>query len=301
MGDCPGCGAAGAQPALAKDGYQILHCRACDLRFLAHTPSADELAELYSDRYFTEGKTGYPDYIKDERTHRRQARRYLARLGRFHAAPGALLDVGCAAGFFLDEARQRGWDVTGCDISEYARRHAEGVLGLRVVCAPFLEAPLAPSSFDLITLFNVLEHLPQPRAVSERLYGLLRPGGRLLIETWDSRSLVARTLGGKWHQYAPPHVLSWHSRRSLDALFAAPRWRRIHFERSAKWISLEHGLTLLAELARSRGLARALGALGHSRLGSFEVPYYLGDLVLVGFQRDAEAAASEPLQAALRQ
>jgi SAM-dependent methyltransferase len=265
--------------------------------FSARPPGADKLAALYSAQYFTEGGAGYPDYIADERTHRRQARTYLKKIERLGRARGNLLDVGCAAGFFLDEARHRGWTVHGCELSGYARAHATDALGLDVAPMGFLDPSFAPApqSFDVITLFNVLEHIPNPTAVAEKLFMLLRPGGHLFLETWDPRSWLARLLGPRWPTYAPPTVLYSFSRRTLGQLFTADRWERLSYRPAMKWISLDHGLSLLEfeaeHLPLSRFLVPGLGAVRRSFLGRLDVPYCLGDLALAVFRRTAE----EPL------
>src|SRR5262249_36404199 len=87
-------------------------------------PSAAELARLYDDpAYFRDADSGYGDYLSAENSHRRMAARRLRWIGRYQA-PGRLLDVGCAAGFFIDEARQRGWEVAGIEISSDMRARA---------------------------------------------------------------------------------------------------------------------------------------------------------------------------------
>ena len=204
--------------------FTLWECRSCRLVFSVPVPGSVELPELYSEAYFTGGGPGYVGYLNDEATHRTQARRYLARLAREGQLRGRLLDVGCATGFFLDEARRAGWDVAGCEVSGYAAAHARNGLGLDVQCAPLLETSYPPASFDVITFFNVLEHIPEPRAVAERVHALLKPGGLLVIETWDRDSLAARAAGRRWHQYSPPFVVSYFNRRSLACLFGPDRW-----------------------------------------------------------------------------
>src|SRR5437762_5125246 len=130
---CPVCGAASPPLAFVKNGYPMHRCDSCEVVFSAAPPEGEKLEALYSAEYFTEGGAGYPDYIADERTHRHQARSYLKKIGRLSASPGTLLDVGCAAGFFLAEARARGWEVRGCELSEYAQAYARDTLGLEVV------------------------------------------------------------------------------------------------------------------------------------------------------------------------
>ncbi|HEX7049741.1 MAG TPA: class I SAM-dependent methyltransferase [Longimicrobiales bacterium] len=283
---CPACGGAALGLLFAKDGYPILECGACGLVFHPAEPAAESIAEMYSAAYFTEGAyNGYPDYVGDGAVHRRQARYYLRQLAKCGATGGSLLDVGCAAGFFLDEAARAGWRVAGCDVSDYATRHAREVLGLDVVCADFLDADLGDRTFDVVTMLNVFEHLPEPAAVMARLTALVKPGGLLLIETWDRSSMVARLLGRRWHQYAPPSVLFFYDRASLCRLFDARQWRLVRYRPSLKWISLTHGLAVLADGARPTWKRRFARMFMASPLGDIQVPYMFGDLVLATFQR----------------
>jgi len=292
---CPVCRAPSPPLAFVKNGYPMHRCTACELVFSARPPAGAELEALYSAEYFTEGGAGYPDYIADERTHRRQARTYLKKIQKLAPSNGRLLDVGCAAGFFLDEARKLGWETLGCELSEYAQAHAAERLGLDVRRAGFLDADFAPpsESFDVITLFNVLEHIPGPTGVAQKLYSLLSPGGYLVVETWDPRSWLARLLGPSWPTYAPPTVLYCFTKATLGFLFPSDSWTLVSYRPSMKWISLEHGLSLLeyeAERTRSaRFLSPLLGALRRSFLGAVDVPYCLGDLAVGVFQRRGPA------------
>jgi SAM-dependent methyltransferase len=289
--NCPVCLAASPPLAFVKNGYPMHRCDACELVFSARPPCGDELEALYSAEYFTQGGAGYPDYIADERTHRRQARSYLKKIEKLGVARGALLDVGCAAGFFLDEARKRGWAARGCELSGYAHAHAVERFGLDVQRAGFLDPTFAPApqSFDLVTLFNVLEHIPEPKHVADKLFDLTKPGGYLVVETWDPRSWLARLLGPRWPTYAPPTVLYCFTRRTLGRLFEPERWTLVGYRPAIKWISLDHGLSLLEYEAAHTPLARAFapifGAVGRSFLGKVDVPYCLGDLSVAVFRR----------------
>jgi SAM-dependent methyltransferase len=219
----------------------------------------------------------------------------LNKIEKLGVKRGRLLDVGCAAGFFLDEARRRGWDAHGCELSAYAHAHATEALRLDVKRSGFLDPAFTPSaeSFDVITMFNVLEHIPDPAAVADRLFALLRPGGFLFLETWDPRSLFARVLGSRWPTYAPPTVLYCFTQRTLGQLFDDLRWSPIAYRPAIKWISLDHGLSLLEYEAAHSPFARVVGpllaAVRRSFLGSVDVPYCLGDLAVAVFQRKARA------------
>jgi SAM-dependent methyltransferase len=176
-----------------------------------------------------------------------------------------VLDIGCASGYFLDEARAAGWDVVGSDVSPYARQRA-GALGLDLIEHP---AAAEPGSFDVVTLFQVLEHTVAPAETLRLAARALRPGGRLVVETWDRESAVARLLGARWQQASPPTVLHLFGRRSIDAGLRRAGLEPRSLRRSTKWVSAG----FVASLAPG-GLR-----LGRGVVGRLPLPYAFGDLV----------------------
>jgi SAM-dependent methyltransferase len=286
---CPVCASEGPEPLLEIRGHAIAACGACGVAYTETEEGGPDPETMYSEGYFTEGGAGYPDYVRDEPTHRRQARATLRKLGALGIAPGRLLDVGCAAGFFLDEARLAGWDVQGCDVSAYAAEHARTALGLDVRKGRFSDLALPAGDFDVVTLLNVFEHLPDPRRVVAALERIVRPGGHVVIETWDRGSTVARLMGRRWHQYAPPTVLFFYDRASLGRLFGGDAWEAFRWTRASKWISLAHGLSLLGH---GRGREGPATLLGRDLLWRLGVPYALGDLVLAVVRRSSHPAGA---------
>jgi SAM-dependent methyltransferase len=290
---CPVCHGMHIDPLFERDGYVFLRCPSCDVVLYDGVESVTHTDHLFPPEYFTEGGAGYPDYLADEGVHRLQARTYLQRLAHFQAPLGRgarLFDVGCAGGFFLDEARKLGLEVSGCDVSAPMVAHGRDQLGLDIVRGEFLELPFAPMPVDIVTMIGVLEHLPQPSRVEERLFDMLRPGGYLAIETWNRRSLLARVMGTGWHVYAPPTTLFYHSPRSLRTLFSAERWELVTYRSALKWISLHHGLSALerVSVAAKRVADVARRAAGHGS-SSLALPYALGDLVFSVFRRRESA------------
>lgn len=265
-------------------------CDGCRLEFAAREPDSGELPRLYGERYFTSAGSGYRSYLGEEASHRFQARRYLRRLESL-VRPGALLDIGCAAGFFLDEARRSGWSVRGLDVSPWASVHARQALGMDVATGSFLESDWGAERFDAVTMFNVLEHMASPRAVETRLAGLIRPGGIVAVETWDSTSLVARVFGHRWQQYDPRLVPYYYSPTALERLFPAPRWIPRIMARAAKWISVRRGLEIVADRS---GFARGLfDRLATSAIGRPRIPYLTGELLFAVFERAAAPATTD--------
>ena len=142
-------------------------------------------------------------YLAEAPGRRRTAERLLDLIGA-HVPHGRLLDVGCGPGLLLDEARRRGYDVFGLELSATAAAHARDVLGL-----PVREMPLehlVSEEFDVIVLADVLEHLDDPLAALEGCRDLLAPDGVLCVVTPDPSSLVARLAGRRWWGFLPGHA-----------------------------------------------------------------------------------------------
>jgi SAM-dependent methyltransferase len=120
--------------------------------------------------------------------------------------PGRLLDVGCGKGRFLAAAQAAGWHGVGVEFSAASAEMARATNHIDVVVGDFLTVPI-DEHFDAITMWHVLEHLPDPRAAVERAASLLQPGGRLVISVPNSRSLQARIGGDRWfHLDLPRHT-----------------------------------------------------------------------------------------------
>jgi SAM-dependent methyltransferase len=179
---------------------------------------------------------------------------------------GRLLDVGCGTGVFLAEAQRTGrWQVVGVEPSsaaDYARR----VLKARVIEGRFAEAEpqLEPASFDVITLWNVLEHFSEPTADLRRAHRLLRPGGWLIAMVPNLESLAARVFGSYWlgwelprHLYLFPRIVL--ARILAELGFAVRDWRCF----SGSYSTLDYSLQFWSRSWSDRfpRLARALLAI----------------------------------------
>ncbi len=157
------------------------------------------------DSYWRSGspKTlGYHDYRADEPLYLQTFRRRLKFALRNGPRGGRALDVGCAAGFCMAVLRERGFETHGVEVSPTIAQHAIEHFGFDTVHVGTLEsAPLAEQSFDLITMWDVIEHVVDPASLLAQARGLLKPGGLLVLETQDIDSRFARLLGPSWHHY----------------------------------------------------------------------------------------------------
>jgi len=185
-------------PSLHETGRHgdLLECVECGT-VQQLLPSGEELHDLYRD-------VDDEAYLTEEVGRRATAAHLLDLIGE-HVPAGRLLDVGCGHGLLLDEARKRGYEVVGLELSRAAARHAREALGLEVIEQP-VEAFVDLDGFDVVVLADVLEHLDDPVAAVDRCAGLLRPGGALCVVTPDPSSLTARLAGRRWWGYVPAHA-----------------------------------------------------------------------------------------------
>jgi 2-polyprenyl-3-methyl-5-hydroxy-6-metoxy-1,4-benzoquinol methylase len=185
---CCGSDASALQHRLSL--FDVYRCAACTLLFRHPLPMADSLEELYEDEtyhdgaYFRNTALDYDLSAPEIRIYR-AALAHLARL----APGGRLLDVGCGRGVFLDLARKEGFAVSGVELSTRHVRWARERFGLDVCAAEFLSSGHAPGGYDVVTMWDFLEHVLDPVAVLRRARELLAPRGILLVFTIDTSSL----------------------------------------------------------------------------------------------------------------
>jgi SAM-dependent methyltransferase len=130
--------------------------------------------------------------------HLRTSRRRLERLESVQGRPGLILDVGCATGYFLGIARQRGWQIRGVEIDPQPAAEAQARLGPVVTVGSLTEAPYPNGQFDCVHLNDVIEHLPDPLGTLRAARRLLHPAGVLFVGTHNRAGLRARLSGDRW-------------------------------------------------------------------------------------------------------
>ncbi len=213
---------------LAPGEYRLHRCRGCRCVFQHPLPHDEALAGFYPEEYWWGGATGASGALsrllaRAELFYReavvRDHVRFVARCAG--ALPGGgrrLLDIGCGSGTFLAMARRRGFEPFGMDVSERAVAAARGQYGLDVrqgaIGSPLWER----SSFDLVTMFHVLEHVCDPRRALDYARGLLNPSGRLIVQVPNAGSIQAGVFGMRWYGLdVPRHVINF-SAEGLEIL-----------------------------------------------------------------------------------
>jgi SAM-dependent methyltransferase len=209
----------------ASHTFPLVRCTACGLVYLSPAPTAEECTNAYPPRYYTRA-SGAVTVTKDKRDLFERGFRYRAGILEKYQKKGRILDVGCGDGYMIEYLKRHGWDGYGAERSETACAYAIGKLKIgadKMYCGDFLESPIPEQSFDCITLYDVLEHLPSPAAVLEKCRALLKPGGGLFLQVPNFNSL-GRKLFGRWwiHLDAPRHLLHF-TEASLPGMLKA--WR----------------------------------------------------------------------------
>lgn len=281
-GACPLCGEA-TNRLFERHGHWIRECGACLHRSAEVDTGEGFLEAVYDDDYFFGGGAGYPDYLAQAAALRARGRRYARKLRRW-TEPGYMLDVGAAAGFVLQGFVDEGWRGRGVEPNAGMVEHARREFGLDVVRGT-LEELTVDEPFDLVTLIQVIAHVPDPRRTVEAVRDALRPGGLCLLETWDRKSWTARLLGQNWHEYSPPSVLHWFSRDSLRRLFEEHRLEHVAGGRPFRTVNGRHAKSLLDHKTRGvpgGALVRGLASLVPDRLS---LPYPSEDLFWMLFRK----------------
>jgi 2-polyprenyl-3-methyl-5-hydroxy-6-metoxy-1,4-benzoquinol methylase len=179
------------------------------------------LKKLYTKTYFQNTNSsvfGYDDYLADEEKIRKTFKKRLRRIEDYKKK-GNILDLGCATGFFLDEAKKRGFRVNGVELSAFAASYANTKLKISVKNSDILSASFKPKSFDVITMWDVIEHIPNPQETLKKIYSWLKDDGVLVFATPDVGSIPARLTGYRWIGYKlSDEHLSYFSLETLTKL-----------------------------------------------------------------------------------
>ena len=207
--------AAPARFFMHKNGCDIYSCTGCGLAFVHPVPDP---AGVYTPDYFAGAARGfgYVNYDNDKAPMAPTLRKYLRAIAPLAPRHATLLDVGAATGVFISLAQQHGFDARGVEISDYAAQQARDK-GLAVATGTLADLP-ASERFDVITMLDVIEHVPDPRRDMALAHERLQDRGVLAISTLDAGSLYARLMGRRWNQIVPPEHLYYFNRAALRLL-----------------------------------------------------------------------------------
>jgi 2-polyprenyl-3-methyl-5-hydroxy-6-metoxy-1,4-benzoquinol methylase len=250
---CNQCGADENTLLFSKNGFDLVSCKSCGLAYISNPPDQLALQKVYS------ADANYHDVLLDPDSIQFAEMQAIAGTHIGHVAdwaePGRLLDAGCSTGLFLDLARAHGFEVSGVEFSKESARFARDHFGLTVADGDIRAVKKADGQFDVITMFDVIEHVPDPLADMRAIHDLLKPGGLFVVSTpnidglFPRLSLPLAKVLDHWPHAEPPHHLFQFSAKSLGNMLATAGFavESVRHEGMALAYSFGH----LADLVRS--------------------------------------------------
>jgi 2-polyprenyl-3-methyl-5-hydroxy-6-metoxy-1,4-benzoquinol methylase len=250
--------------------HTIVKCRNCGLVYANPHHNADTILQNYEevvDDLYAEEREGR--VLTFQRNLRPLEELMPPAQGR------RLLDVGCHIGVFLRIAQERGWEAWGIEPSRWAAREAQS-RGLRVIEGTLDDVHLAGESFDVITMWDVIEHLTDPLRELRESHRLLKKGGLICIHTMNIESPLARLMGSRWPWLMEMH-LYYFSRRTLGEMLRKAGFTVVKMINQGRFLRLGYLTTRIKPYSSliSLAMSKLVTALG---LKDKAVPINLGDL-----------------------
>lgn len=224
--NCPVCNSADINPLLtvkdfsvSKEDFVIWQCGVCTLRFTQDVPDEDSIGPYYQSQ----------DYISHSNTDKGLLNKLYQRVRKYTLGQkaniiisytkqqGKLLDIGAGIGAFLSVMKEKGWEISGVEPDEVARKNATQLFGLELD-QPSALPQFQQKSYDAITLWHVLEHVHQLHEYIERLKDLLTDDGKIFIAVPNYTSGDAATYRNYWAAYDVPRHLYHFTPKSIESL-----------------------------------------------------------------------------------
>ena len=250
---------------------RIVECRSCHLVYMNPRPHHEAVVENYGD-------VEDQEYIEEEQGRLETFAESLELVQRYRPS-GRLLDVGCHVGTFLTLAEAAGYEVAGVEPSRWGAEIARTRIDGNVHCGAIEDAPLPEGGYDVITLWDVIEHLPDPALDIRAIHAALRPAGIFAVSTMDVASLFARVAGKRWPWYMQMHLV-YFSRQTLPEMLRREGFQICEVTTHVRRVRLTYLASRLDAYAPAAG--RLVGrALDKAGLAERTVGVSFGDIFTV--------------------
>ena len=238
MNTCPWCG----KPTnhlfmkvkdyfLTQEEFELYQCDQCGLVFTEPRPAPDVIGNYYkSDKYYSHQQNAKGFIPRIYELVKIVNLKRKASIALDVLPKGRLLDIGCGVGDFLLQIKKMGWEVMGIEPSEQAQTIAESRLGFKPLL-PSESASLPDQSFDVITMWHVLEHVDDLKFQTNELHRLLKPGGRLIIALPNYQSFDCQYYNDKWAAWDVPRHLNHFSGDCLQGILNSKDFKYIDNQR----------------------------------------------------------------------
>ena len=250
--NCPFCNKINRKLQISLANCSLYVCSNCQLGYLSPMPSDAEINNLYSKKYFTNSldlARGYTGYRKMANVLSKESQRKIKYIKKY-TNNKKLLDVGCGLGIFLKIAAKASYDVSGNDISSYAKEKVTRDLKSPFYQGSIISGVLPSNFFNIVTVWDVVEHIPQVNKVFSALNNTITRGGYLFLTTPNIKSWDSKLLGKYWYGYKKiPEHLIFFSPYSITQVLGKNGFKVIEiktwgFERDLKFMGTKLSLYL---------------------------------------------------------
>lgn len=216
---CPVCSGRKRKLLIAVDKWHIEQCQQCSVGILDPMPKSDELKTIYDTEYFRSQYKNLGEPMGSAAFKRRISQQsHRVKFFRRFRRKGTVLDLGCALGYFVFACRQFNYDARGADISGANATYVRNELHLPLDIGPIQELDYPQASFDIITMWHILEHLPDPHDCLQKVKYWLKPDGLIVIDVPNYEGTDAQHAWKDWKGWAVPFHLLHFTPRALYTL-----------------------------------------------------------------------------------
>jgi SAM-dependent methyltransferase len=227
---CYACGLIAAKRLTEKNGYFILRCGQCGHGWVKNLPDSKALDHFYAESLEARSQYSFPEAVI-----RKHAEKHLRSVEQVKKSSGIWLDVGCGPGFFLEAVRNHGWQAVGLEMSSEARRITASKNIPVYESLLSVEEVFPKSSFEVVSLWETVEHLTDPRSFLQKIKKHMKKGCVLALSTPNFQSALARKNYASWQELRPPLHLHYFTPKSLRILLEPMGFKILKISTYGDW------------------------------------------------------------------
>ena len=261
-------------------GYTIKECRTCSFTFLDYVFSDERSHQFYNRSYFEGSETdkGYENYEKCETFLTRNFLKRLNVIKKF-VNNGSVLDIGCGYGFFLN-CLDDNYTGVGVDVSTHAIEYAKNRLNVNAIAGQLDDCSFPNKSFEIITMWDTIEHLNRPESIFKEINKLLSDEGVLAITTGNVASFISKIFGKKWHLYNLPEHLWFFSYRTIQKFLNKYGFEIVEKKYDISYYSIGYILERLKKTLLPNNILNKI-PIHETKLNNIIIPFSLYDIMFL--------------------
>ena len=230
---CPLCNSTNEKYLFSKDGFRVVKCNKCELVYINPRLKPDVLEELYNTNEISPESYYEKNISQDFKNFTRR----LKLIQKYRKKPGKLLDIGCNIGTLMKVAEENGWETVGVEFNKSAAAFGRKRFGLKILDRDFMKIKFKPSSFDVVVMNDVIEHVTNPVATLKEVRRILKKGGVLFMSTPNIDAFLPKITRSIWLHLKPNEHLIFFTPKTIKVLldktgFEMKEWQSIGRVRS---------------------------------------------------------------------